>query len=169
MTFQESIIATSIGAFIGFLGALIIFFIKEIWQYLVRKNSTIKNLKMELAYNIILYDNFEEKIQECIEALSNDSRSIYLNLDYDFVGTYFAKQFYQSGLLLKYFHPENMRKWNIMLSQIGSGSEKYVIDCVDDWREQKEIEKNTVYKALNHEKKQIKYAKEMSEYIQNRL
>ena len=169
MGFWESTLASSIGAFVGFVGALIIFFIKEWWQNGVRRTSTVENLKLELAYNINLYEGFEKQIQECIEAISNDSRSLYLNLDYEFVGSHFAKQFYQNGLLLKYFQPEDMRRWNVMLNQIGTDGDKYVTDCVDQWREEKEIEKEPVYKALKHEKDQVSYAKEMSEYIRNKL
>lgn len=165
MTFSETIISSSIGAFIGFLGALLIFFIKEWRQKSTQNNATKQNLKLELSYNINLYEKLENQIQECIEALSNDSRSLYLTLDYEFVATYFAKQFYNSGLLLKNFHGEDMRRWNIMLNQVGSGAEKYVVDCVDAWRENKEIEKDAVYNALKHEKKQVSYAKEMSEYV----
>lgn len=169
MSFEESIIASSIGAFVGFLGALIIFFIKEWWQSCSRKNTIVKNLKLEIAYNINLYEKFEEQIQDCIEAISNGSRTLYLNLDYNFVGTHFATQFYQNGLLLKYFHPEDMRRWNVMLTQIGTGADKHVTDCVDQWREEKEIDRETVYEALKYEKKQVAYAKEMSEYIRGKL
>ena len=169
MTFCESALASSIGAFVGFVGALLIFFVKEWWQNKVRRTSIVENLKLEIAYNINLYEEFEKQIQNCIEALSNDSRSLYLNLDYDFVGTHFAKQFYQNGLLLKYFHPEDMRRWNVMLTKIGAGADKYVTACVDQWREEKVIDKEEVYKALKHEKDKVTYAKEMSEYIRSKL
>ena len=169
MTFWESAAAASIGAFVGFLGALLIFFIKEKWQQAVLRKSIVDNLKLEISYNINLYDEFENQIQNCIEALSNDSRGLYLNLDYDFVGTHFAKQFYQNGLLLAYFHPEDMRRWNVMLTKIGAGADKYVTDCVDQWREEKEIAKEEVYRALKQEKEHVAYAKEMSKYIQSRL
>ena len=169
MSFWESALASSIGAFVGFVGALIIFFIKEWRQNKVRRTSIVENLKLEIAYNINLYEKFEKQIQNCIEDISNDSKSLYLNLDYDFVGTHFAKQFYQNGLLLKYFHPEDMRRWNVMLTQIGAGADKYVTECVDKWREEKEIKKEEVYKALKHEKEQVTYAKDMSEYIRSKL
>lgn len=169
MSFCQSVLSSSIGAFIGFLGAIVVFFIKEWWQNANRNKSIIENLKLELTYNINLYEKYEAQIQECIEAISIDGRTVYLNLDYNFVGTYFAKQFYNNGLLLKYFHPEDMRRWNVMLTQIGAGAENHVINCVDQWREKKEIEKEIVYNALKHEKSQITYAKEMSQYILQKL
>ncbi len=169
MTFWETVSASGFGAFFGFLGALAVFLIQE-WNKRRRLNvATVQNLKYEITYNVNLYEKFEEQIQSCIEAISNDSRAIYLNLDYEFVGTHFAKQFYQNGLLREYFYPEDMRRWNVMLNQIGSGAETYVTECVDQWREHKGIEKESVYRALKHEKDQITYAKEMSEYIQGKL
>jgi len=169
MSFWETVGASGFGAFFGFLGALAVFLVQE-WKKRRRLDAAIvQNLKLEIAYNVNLYEKFEEQIQSCIEAISNDSRTVYLNLDYEFVGAHFAKQFYQNGLLLKYFHPEDMRRWNVMLNQVGSGADAYVGECVDQWREDKGIEKESVYKALKHEKDQITYAKEMSEYIQGKL
>ena len=122
-----------------------------------------------MQYNINLYEKCESEIQNCIEAISNDSRDIYLSLDYHFVARFFARQFYNEGLLLKYFHPEDMRRWNVILTQIDEGSDAHVTDCVDKWREKQEIERESVFRALKHEKKQVSYAKEMSEYILAKL
>ena len=124
---------------------------------------------MEITYNINLYEKCEKSVQDCIEAISNGSRSVFLKLDYNFVGTFFAIQFYQSGLLLKYFHPEDMRRWNVMLNQIGAGAEAHVTNCVTQWREKKGITQEAVYNALKYEKSQIAYAKKMSEYILEKL
>jgi len=169
MSFWQTVAASGFGAFFGFLGALAVFLVQE-WQKNRRRDAAIvQNLKLEIDYNVNLYEKFQKQIQDCIEAISNDSKALYLNLDYQFVGTHFAKQFYQNGLLLKYFHPEDMRRWNIMLNQIATGADTYVCECVDKWREDKEIKKEDVYNALKHEKSQISYAKQMSEYIKSKL
>jgi len=164
MSFLES----ALGPFIGFVGALILFFLIEYFNKAKQEKSIVKNLTYELKYNLNLYEKFEEQIQECIEGISNDKRNVYLNLDYDFVGRYFALQFYRQGGISKFFHHEDMRRWNISLTSISEGGEKYVTDSVDKWRDS-EIEKSEVFDALNYEKTQIKYAKEMSEYILNKL
>ncbi len=169
MSFGESVLSSSIGAFGGFLGALIVFFIKERCQCSIRKRSTIENLKLELTYNINLYEKFEKQIQDSFEDISRDKRKVHLTLNYHFVATCFAKQFYEYGLLLKHFHVEDMRRWNVIVTQISDGAEKHVIECVDQWRENKGIKKETVCDALKYEKAQIAYAKEMSEYILKRL
>ena len=169
MTFWESVISTSIGAFIGFLGALMIFFIKEKRVSTQRKKSTTGNLKLEIQYNLLLFQKFEGQFQDCIEAISNKSRDVFLNLAYDFVFLQFAQQFYAEGLLLKYFHPEDMYQWNNMLSHFDEGAAKYVSQCVDKWREGDDIDQNTVFKALKDEKKWVEHAKKMSVYILNKL
>jgi len=115
------------------------------------------------------FSDIEKHIQECIDAVSNDSKSIFLKLDYEFVASHFAKKFYESGLLLKYFHPEDMRRWNAILSLVGSGADKCVTDTVDQWCEGKETKKDEVYKVLKHEKDQVVYAREMSEHILKKL
>ena len=165
MTFWQSAISSSLGAFIGFIGALIIFFLKEKRKTQIEDTATVQNLKMELNYNLTLYDKYEHNVQECIEGLSHEKKGPYLKLDYNFIGTFFAKQFYRRGLLLKYFHSEDMRRWNIMLNQISEGSEKYVTDCVDQWRKGEDIPQETVDSALKLEKDHLNYAKKMTKYI----
>ena len=168
MSFWETALSSSLGAFVGFLGALIIYFIKEFRSRVARQKAVVSNLKYELTYNINLYSKFEGQIQDCIEAISNDSHDTYLSLDYDFIARHFARQFYNEGILPKYFHPEDVRRWNIVLSSVSDGSQAYVIESVEKWREQN-IEKEKVFKSLKHEKTQVAYAREMSEYILKKL
>ena len=168
MTFGESALSSSIGAFAGFLGALIIFFLKEWRTNSVRRKSIIENLKLELQYNINLYEKSASDVQECIDAISNDSRNVYLTLNYGFVARTFAVQFYNEGLLLKYVHSEDMRRWNSILSQVSENSDEFVTECVAQWRQSK-ISKEDVYRALKLEKDHINEAKGMSEYILVRL
>jgi hypothetical protein len=89
MSFLES----ALGPFIGFVGALILFFLKEYFNKVKQEKAIVKNLIYELKYNLNLYEKLEGQIQDCIEGISNDKRSVYLNLDYDFVGRHFAQQF----------------------------------------------------------------------------
>ena len=80
--------------------------------------------------------HFEQQIQKCIEEVLSDSRTVYLTLNYDFTARYVARQFYENGLLLKYFHVEDVRRWNVMLTHVDGGAEKYVTDCVENWLKQ---------------------------------
>jgi len=81
----------------------------------------------------------------------------------------FSVQFYNEGLLLKYFHPEDMRRWNAVLAEVGAASDTYVTECVARWRENREITKEDAYNALKPEKDKINYTKDMSEYILGKL
>lgn len=168
MTYWEHVTATAIGALLAFLFGLTLFWIKERWGDTDRRKKAIKNLLYEFEYNLNLFEEYKKKLTECIEAVSSDKRKIYLNLDYNFVGIHFAKRFYNEGYLSDFLHQEDMRRWNIFLSRLSPGSETYVEEEVDKWREEK-CEKESVYSALKNERDNIQFAINMIEYLKTRI
>ena len=168
MTFWIQVTATAIGALFAFLFGLALFWIKERSISADRKKKSIKNLLYEFEYNLTWFNEYKKKVTDCIEAVSADKRNIYLNLDYGFVATYFAKKFYNEGYLPDFLHQEEMRKWNIFLSTLSAGSETYVEETVDKWRE-KNGDKESVCKALKNEMKDIQFAIDMVEYLKTKI
>lgn len=168
MTFWVQVTATAIGALFAFLFGLALFWIKERFMSADRKKKTIKNLLYEFEYNLTWFNEYKKKITDCIEAVSADKRNIYLDLNYDPVAIYFAKQFYNEGYLSDFLHQEEMRRWNIFLSKLYPGSETYVKEEVDKWRE-KNGDKESVLKALEYEKGEIQFAIDMVEYLKTKI
>jgi hypothetical protein len=168
MTYWEYVTATAIGALLAFLFGLTLFWIKERWVGADRKKKAIKNLLYEFEYNLNLFEEYKKRLTECIEAVSADKRKIYLNLNYDFVGTYFAKRFYNEGYLSDFLHQEDMKRWNIFLYELSPGGETYVKEEVDKWRE-KYGDKESVYNALKNERDHIQFAIDMIEYLKTRI
>lgn len=168
MTYWEHVTATAIGALLGFLFGLALFWIKERLVDTDQRRKAIKNLLYEFEYNLNLFEEYKKKLTECIEAVSSDKRKIYLNLDYDFVGRHFARRFYNEGYLSDFLHQEDMKRWNIFLSKLSPGSEVYVEEEVDKWRE-KNGDKESVYNALKSERDQIQFAIDMIEYLKTRI
>ena len=166
---STELLNAALGPFIGFLGALILFFIKEKWTSLCKKRASISNLKLEIQYNLNLYSDFIEQLSGAIGAVSSGSKHVYVRLDYDFIATFFAKEYYNSGLLLTAFHAEDVKRWNVMLNSLSAGYEQKVLDSLEEWRMEKGISQDEIYHVLDHELKQVKYAKEMSEYVLNKL
>ena len=163
-----SLATSAVGAFLGFASGLALFWIKESIGTKKKKKDAVKNLRYELEYNLNLYTEFKKKISEAIELINSDSRSIYLTLDYDFIGTYFAKQFYNGGYLTEFLHQEDMKRWNIFLSKLSPGGETLVTELVEGWREEKS-DKEDVVRNLKHERDHIQYAFEMTEYLLDRI
>jgi len=164
MTYTQQIIATLIGTIAGFAGSLVLFWIKELHQNNKRQKSLVKNLRFELDYNVNLLNKYETDLTQCIEAVSADSKSVFTTIQYDKIAHFFAIQFYREGLITKYLHPEDMKRWNDFLSSLSEGSEEYIEDILKKWRDSN-IEKEKVFKALKNERAQVKYAREMSEYL----
>ena len=168
MTYWEHVTATAIGALLAFLFGLSLFWVKERWLTTSQKNKAIKNLLYEFEYNLNLFQEYRNELTSCMEDVSADKRDIDLNLDYSFVATYFSTRFYNEGYLSDFLHQEDMKKWNIFLSKLSSGSEKYIVEEVDKWRE-KGGDKKGVHDALKAERNHILIAMEMIEYLKTKI
>jgi len=168
MTFQEQVVATLIGTSGGFIGSLLLFWIKQFAEKWGKEIFFMHKLAYEIEYNIHLLKGYETQLTECIEAVGADGKQTYLNIDYSFIARHFSIQFYREGLISKFLHPEDMKRWNGFLSTLGEGSQTYVQDILKKWRKS-EVEKEAVFKALKHERDQVKYAREMSEYLKQKI
>ena len=125
-------------------------------------------MNYEFDYNINLLNNYHDQLTKCIEAVGVDRKLAYINIDYDFISRHFSRRFYQEGLISKYLHVEDMKRWNDFLSTLGEGSETYVNEVLEKWRKNEET-KDETFKALNHERNQIQYAKELCEYLKQKI
>jgi len=168
MTFNQQVIATLIGSFCGFLAALAMLWVKEWFHDSRKEKSLIKNLRYEIEYNINLLNKYEDQLTKCIEAVGADTREVYLTVNYALIARYFSIQFYREGLVSKYLHIEDVKRWNDFLSTLNEGSDAHVSDTLENWRKNK-ANKEQVFKALRHERDQIGYAKELSEYLKQKI
>jgi len=65
-------------------------------------------------------------------------------------------------------HQEDMKRWNHFLSKLSPGSEQYVLDEVEKWREGSGS-KEKLHDTLKHERSEIEYAISMIEYLKTRI
>lgn len=168
MTFTQYIIAALIGSFWGFVGALGMLWAKSWFDESRKERALVKNLHYELEYNINLLDKYANEITKCIEATAADSKEVYLSIDYTFVARHFAVQFYREGLVSKYLHVEDVKRWNDFLSTLSEGGETYATETVENWRKN-EANKEQVFRALKHERDQIVYAKDLCTYLRKKI
>jgi hypothetical protein len=158
MTFTQQLLATLIGAFGGFCGSLVLFWIKEKLQDRAKETALLKNLSFELDYNINLLSKFDDDLTGCLEKVAADNKSVYANkIDYSLVASFFSIQFYKSGLLPKYVHYESVKRWNEALIDLSPGSEDYFLDLLGKWRKS-DITKNRMHNALTSERTQVRNA-----------
>jgi len=61
-----------------------------------------------------------------------------------------------------------MKRWNDFLTTLGEGSQVYVVNTVNKWRNS-EINKEGAFQALKYEREQVKYAREFSEYLKGKI
>ena len=168
MAFWEQVAATLVGSFGGFIGALIVLWIKVSVADAQKEKALLKNLKYEIEYNVNLLSVYLDNVNKCIEAVTADSKKVYLTLDYEFIARHFSINFYREGLVSKYLHVQDLKQWNDFLSTLSPGGEAYVSEMVTKWRDDKAT-KDETFIALTHERNQIKYAIDMCEYLKTRI
>ncbi len=168
MTFKEQTFATLIGTTSGFLFSLALFWVKEYFSSSKQRTHLLKNLHYEFAYNINLFKKYHKQITECMEAVSADKRNVFLPLDYNFVASYFSLQFYREGLISKYLHYEDMKRWNDFVTRLSVGNERFLLDSLDSWGKST-LDKERIFDLLKFEREQINYAIEMTEYLTNKI
>ena len=168
MVIAQSILPTLIGSFGGSVAALVMLWIKTSYDDSRKRKRILKCLHYELDYNINLLSQYREKVAKCREAVSAGIRDTYLSIDYGFIARHFSVMFYREGLILDYLHVEDVKRWNDFLSMLGEGSEAYVVDTVQKWRDGREAKEQT-FKALDHEENQIKYGVELCEYLKKKI
>lgn len=167
MTFLQTVLAALIGSFGGFLGALGMLWIKTRFDNSRRESFLVENLHYELDYNIHLLTKYCKQVTENIEAVSSGSKEIYLSIDYSLIARHFSILFYREGLISKYFHVEDVKRWNDFLSMFGEGSEAYANEIVEKWRSD-EATNNQTFKALKYERDQIANAIELCTYFKEK-
>ena len=168
MTYGQQITATLIGTSAGFCGSVILFWLKELWQGSRRKRAIIKNLDYEFDYNINLLNKYDKDLTTCLEKIAADSKVVYCSIQYSKIFKYFANQLYTEGLFSKYLHPEDMKRWNDFLTTLSAGSENYFLEMLDKWRKS-ETTKTDVHAAVEQERTNIRYAREITEYLKGKI
>lgn len=164
MEFYKQLFITSIGSFLGFSFALILFFLQNKYQEFKNEKAIVKNLAFEVEYNIHYLQKCLEQLNKCLEKITNDKTDTYIHIDYNFIGRYHTKRFYNEGLISKYFMPENVRDWNIYMDDLGEGSEKYISEEIEKWRNG-QVNKENLLTALDLEKELIQNGIDISEWI----
>ena len=161
--------STLIGVVIGFGFSLLLFWCKEFYLYRKKKKDLLQCLNYEFEYNQNLFTKFLKKVDECIIAVNGDRRDTYLNsLEYALVASYFSQCFYREGLIIKYLHVENTKRWNDLLANNSVGSEEYIKERLEKWREEK-ISKTEIITSLQNEKTQLENSIEMIKYLKGEI
>lgn len=169
LSFLQQVCATLIGVVVGFLFSLILFYLKELHSSEKKKKNLLECLKYEFEYNLNLFKKYLGKVEDCIVSVNGDRKDTYLNgLDYSLVAAYFSRNFYREGLIVKYLHVENMKRWNDFLSSHSEGSEEYLLEQLEKWRKS-EIAKEKIITSLQHEEKLLKHTIEMIEYLKGQI
>ena len=168
LSFWEQAGATVIGVVAGFLFSLALFWIKENISYKKKKENILKGLRFEFDYNLNIFKKYLEQVEECISAIGANSKKTYLKLNYELIFIYFAKQFYQEGLIIKYLPVEGVKRWNDFLGNCSVGSDEYIDNELEKWRKSK-IDQEDIFKSLKLEKNHLKDAIVMIEYLKGAI
>jgi len=155
MTFKEQLLSTSLGSFLGFLFAILLFFITYWLINKKTKDSYKKLLKREFLFNISLLETWLDYFDDDIVKISNDDHNIYHYFKYADFQVYFLKKAFEFGIvydLLK--KDEDISKLIDMLSFFSLASEQFVNQQIKLWNS-KAIDKKTITDRMQFDKNKV--------------
>jgi len=160
MIFREQLFSTFLGSFLGFLFAILLFFITYWLANKKIKSSYKKLLKREFEFNISLLETWLNDLADVIVKISNDDHNIYHYFKYVDFQVYFLKKAFELGIIYDSLKKdEDISKLIDMLNFFSSTNEYFVNQQIKSWKND-EIDKKTITDNMQFGKSEIsKYLK----------
>jgi len=154
MTFCEQIIATLIGTIIGFIFALVLFYLTDIIKRNKQKKEIIQLLKREVEFNTKLLLKYLKDINKIIENITANDNRINTYLKYsDFQVIFFGKSI-QSGYIYEIFTDDEITKIIDCINHFTLFSENYINNFVGQFKNN-EIDQQEMLGLFQFERSEI--------------
>ena len=143
MTFQEQILSSFIGSFLGFIFAIILFFITNAIIKSQRKKNLNRHLKREFEYDISLLKSWISDIEKVLRKVTLNDFSVYSYLNYSYFQRTFIQKAFDSGIMYNKLDNEDISQLNTILTHCNINLEDYINSFIKKWKgnllEQKEM------------------------------
>src|SRR3989338_9138279 len=158
MSFWQNLFSTLIGALLGFIFSICLFYFQNKWSKKAEKESLEKNLVKEFEFNEHYLQKVLDEIKKVIEKITVDDRAVYYFFNYLRYQRLLIQTYFQQGYLYEKLDPEDISVLDTVLTHMGQVNEYYLNNSIQRWKEgtidQKEIlgimafERDTVEKYI---------------------
>jgi len=158
MTFNQQMLASLLGAFLGFASALIVFFLTYYIRNYLSKRTLRRHLKREFEYNLSLIRDWIEEIEKILRKISSSDKKVYSYLQYSYFQRYFIQEAFKLGIMYNLLSNEELSKLNNSLIHCSLAGEQYINSIVSQWKSGK-IEQSDALGRFEFEKEQLQQHK----------
>ena len=167
MTLQQ-IFASFIGTFFGFILAIVLFLITDTVKARSAKKILRKHLKRELEYDITLIQKFIDDIDKILHKITTDDSSVSTYLKYNYLQRSFIQRAFETGIMYDELNNDDISQLNALIMHCNFGSEQYVNELIQSWRERRQEQKGALGK-FEFEKELLQNYKKLLEEILKKL
>ena len=159
MTFDQQILATFIGSVLGFIFAIVLFYITEKIKQKKAMSETKKNLKREFGFNISLLTEWTTKLDKVLRQVTADDHDVFEYFRYSDFQRVFIHTAFQQGILYDSFSDDDFYTLNSILIHFFRETETYLALYISRWKN-KDITKKEMLQLFEFEKDKVsKYLK----------
>lgn len=155
MTFWQNVLSTGIGAVLGFVFSIVLFYISQRVQKNTWRRDLRNSVSKELEYDRDYIQTQLDALNQSIERLGNDEREIFPLVRFSGLRTTAWGQYVTSGYVWDDLDPSQVAEFDEMLWNMGPSAEQLVFLAVERWKEG-EADKTTTYGPLNWKREQLR-------------
>lgn len=133
MTFTENVISTGIGAFLGFIFAILLFYFTEKWKEEKIKKRLESSVAKELDYNIKLFNQQIGNLNKIIEEVAANNKSIHISYGFKNFQSSLLSIYYNTGHAVEKLTSEDILYLSTILDHVQGQLPNLVNDEISNW------------------------------------
>ena len=135
MNFWQNVFSTFIGALLGFIFSIFLFYLTSRWSKNAQKKSTEKNLIKEFEFNEHYLQKVLADIKKAIEKITVNDKNVFYYFNYKSYQRLFVQSYFQQGFLYEKLDPDDINLLDTILSRMTQGGEYYINNSIQRWKE----------------------------------
>jgi len=133
MTFTENVISTGIGAFLGFIFAILLFYFTEKWKEDKIRKRLESSVAKELDFNIKLFNQQIGNLNKAIEEVASNNRAILISYGFKNFQSSLLSIYYNSGHAVEKLTSEDILYLSTILDHVQGQLPNLVNDELANW------------------------------------
>lgn len=154
MNFWQNVFSTFIGALLGFVFSIFLFYLTRRWSKKAQKKSLEKNLIKEFEFNAHYLQKILEDLKKAIEKITVNDKDVFYYFSYISYQRLFTQTYFQQGFLYERLDPDDINLLDTILSRMTRGGEYHINNSIQRWKEDS-LSQQQILKILAFERDSI--------------
>jgi len=137
MEYWTSLISTFIGALLGFIFSLCLFYLVNKWNRNLQRKSLQKNLIKEFEFNGHYLQSLLGNLNKAIEKINADDKKLYYYCYYKDFQRLFIHLYFQQGIHYEKLNPDDINLLITILNHMTQDVQYFVNSSIQSWKDTK--------------------------------